>query len=50
MSEQEFWGSPFKKINFILNTYTKELAAQFGIGSIEEEIPTINSMKEIPGW
>lgn len=49
MSEQEFWRSPFKKINFILNTYTKELAATFGIDAAEE-IPTITSMKEIPGW
>lgn len=48
MSESDFWRSPLKKINFILNMYTNEIQARYGIGGAVEE--QITSMKQIPGW
>lgn len=51
MSEHDFWRSPLKKINFILNSYVDEQKAQkamYGIRGPEEM--QITSMKQIPGW
>ena len=47
MSEQDFWRSPLRKINFILNMYTNEIQARYGMAEVEEQI---TSMKQIPGW
>lgn len=47
MSEQDFWRSPLRKINFILNMYTNEIQGRYGIHEVEEQI---TSMKQIPGW
>lgn len=48
MSEHDFWRSPLKKINFILNSYVDEQKAIYGIRGPEEM--QITSMKQIPGW
>lgn len=48
MPESDFWRSPLKKINFILNMYTNEIQARYGMGGVADQ--KITSMKQIPGW
>ncbi len=43
-TEQEFWSSSYKKIDYLLSKYCDEYTVK------KDKDVLINSMKEIPGW
>lgn len=44
-TEQEFWSSSYKKIDYILSTMAGQLQ-----NNATQKSNTVTSMKEIPGW